>query len=185
MKPPYRYLPNDSTFTASLWEELLHLDWQEEVLILFGKPVKVPRTVAFYADLGVCYRYSGRDHSGNGWPELLMPLKAKAEALTGQIYNSVLLNHYASGEDYMGWHSDDEASLGPAPCIAMYTLGAIRDFTFRLKQQPRIKHSIELASNTWLIMEPPTQALWQHTLPKRKRVKEPRISLTFRSILKR
>ena len=34
------------------------------------------------------------------------------EAATGTPFNSVLLNYYRSGQDAMGWHSDDEPELG-------------------------------------------------------------------------
>ncbi|MGR0277587.1 alpha-ketoglutarate-dependent dioxygenase AlkB family protein [Marinomonas dokdonensis] len=159
------------------------LPWQQESLMMFGRPVKVPRQVAFVADKGLCYRYSGKDHWGTGWPEALLAIKAEAEHLAGQAFNCVLLNWYQDGQDYMGWHADDEAVLGPAPVVAMLSLGAPRDFLFRLKQAPKVKHKLLLETDSWLIMEADTQVLWQHSLPVRKNVQEERISLTFRLLL--
>lgn len=143
----------------------------------------MPRQVAFIANDGVCYRYSGKDHYGVGWPECLMPIKEEAERLAGQSFNAVLLNWYKDGEEYMGWHSDDEKSLGPAPVVAMLSLGANRSFLFRFKANHQIKHSVELEDASWLIMSASTQVLWQHSLPVRKRIKEERMSLTFRLLL--
>lgn len=157
--------------------------WERESLSLFGRDVLVPRKVAFVANTGTCYRYSGKDHHGEGWPEWLLPVKKEAEALAQQPFNSVLLNWYKDGEDYMGWHSDDEKVLGPAPIVAMLSLGAQRDFLFRLKTDHKMKHKIELEDASWLIMNASTQVLWQHSLPIRKRIKEERISLTFRLLL--
>lgn len=159
------------------------LDWQREHLTMFGRQVVVPRQVAFVADKGLCYRYTGKSHFGMGWPDWLWPLKLEAEALAQQPFNSVLLNWYKDGEEYMGWHSDDEKSLGPSPVVAMLSLGAKRSFLFRLKAEHQVKHALELEHETWLIMGPSTQVLWQHSLPVRKRVKEERISLTFRLLL--
>lgn len=159
------------------------LTWQRETLRIYGRDVQVPRQVAFVADAGVCYRYSGKDHLGTGWPDVLLALKQEAEQLAGQSFNAVLLNWYQDGEEYMGWHADDEASLGPAPVVAMLSLGATRSFVFRYKQDHSIKHSIELEDASWLIMAPSVQVLWQHTLPVRKKVKHERISLTFRRLL--
>ena len=150
---------------------------------MFGRDVLVPRKVAFIADHSKCYRYSGKDHVGSGWPDWLMPFKQEAEKLAGQPFNAVLLNWYQDGEDYMGWHADDETSLGPAPVVAMLSLGASRPFLFRLKANHQIKHEVELESGSWLVMSASTQILWQHSLPVRKRIKEERISLTFRLLL--
>ncbi|GAM62570.1 alkylated DNA repair protein alkB [Vibrio ishigakensis] len=33
-------------------------------------------------------------------------------------FNSVLVNLYRNGDDYMGWHSDNEKELGVNPVIA-------------------------------------------------------------------
>lgn len=150
---------------------------------MFGRSIQVPRQVAFVANAGVCYRYSGKDHLGTGWPGWLLPLKEEAESLAQQSFNAVLLNWYQNGEEYMGWHADDEKSLGPAPVVAMLSLGAQRPFLFRLKANHHIKHSVELEDKSWLVMSASTQVLWQHSLPIRKRIKEERISLTFRLLL--
>lgn len=159
------------------------LHWEREQLSMFGRHILVPRRVAFVAQEGCCYRYSGKDHQGDGWPEWLLPIKEEAERVAEQVFNSVLLNWYQDGEEYMGWHSDDEKSLGPAPVIAMLSLGAPRSFVFRLKSDHSVKHSVELEDGSWLVMSASTQVLWQHTLPVRKRVKQERISLTFRHLL--
>ncbi|MCW8357022.1 alpha-ketoglutarate-dependent dioxygenase AlkB [Marinomonas pontica] len=42
---------------------------------------------------------------------------------------------------------------------------------------------MELEHGSWLVMSASTQVLWQHALPKRKAIKEERISLTFRLLL--
>ena len=183
MKPPYRYFNDDSIEEVDLIAQLRGLAWQKERLFIYGKWVQVPREVAFYGDKGVSYTYSNVCHQGLGWPPILRRLREKAQQLAQQRFNSVLLNYYHDGNDYMGWHSDDEAVLGPAPYVAMLSLGATRDFVFRLKADPSNKHSVALTHQHWLIMLPPTQALWQHTLPKRKNIQQARISLTFRLIL--
>jgi alkylated DNA repair dioxygenase AlkB len=183
MLPPYRYFSDETIDSTALLQHLQHLPWQQEQLFLFGRWVAVPRRVLFFADIGVTYRYSGVDHIGRGWPDSLKPLKQKAEYYAQQTFNSVLLNRYQTGDDYMGWHSDDEVCLGPAPTIAMLSLGCARDFLFRVKTAPKKHHSLQVTDSSWLIMLPPTQALWQHSLPKRKKANGIRVSLTFRQVL--
>jgi hypothetical protein len=47
------------------------------------------------------------------------------------------LNRYKGGNDYVGWHADDEKLYGPTPEIASLSLGCDRDFV--LKKKPSKK----------------------------------------------
>lgn len=80
----------------------------------------------------------------------------------------------------MAWHSDDEKELNPRGAIASLSLGEPRRFLFRHKQDKQ-KCEVELGHGSLLIMRPPTQEHWQHSLPPMRRVKGPRINLTFRA----
>jgi alkylated DNA repair dioxygenase AlkB len=57
---------------------------------------------------------------------VLQAMRERLQAEGLGRFNSVLLNRYRGGGDYMGWHSDDEPELGPAPVIASLSLGAAR-----------------------------------------------------------
>ncbi|KAK4871115.1 hypothetical protein LT330_000352 [Penicillium expansum] len=48
-------------------------------------------------------------------------------------YNFCLVNYYASGDDSIAFHSDDERFLGPDPNIASLSLGSERDFLMKHK----------------------------------------------------
>ncbi|CAI7617325.1 unnamed protein product [Penicillium glandicola] len=48
-------------------------------------------------------------------------------------YNFCLVNYYASGEDSIAFHSDDERFLGAEPNIASLSLGGERDFLMKHK----------------------------------------------------
>ncbi|KAJ5550246.1 Oxoglutarate/iron-dependent dioxygenase [Penicillium sp. DV-2018c] len=48
-------------------------------------------------------------------------------------YNFCLVNYYASGDDSIAFHSDDERFLGPEPNIASLSLGGERDFVMKHK----------------------------------------------------
>ncbi|UTV98338.1 alpha-ketoglutarate-dependent dioxygenase AlkB [Marinomonas rhizomae] len=182
-RPSYRYSFSSSSLPSLMSQLKSDVLWERESLTMFGRDVLVPRQVAFIADHGVCYRYSAKDHHGFGWPDWLLPIKKEAEQHACQSFNAVLLNWYQDGDEYMGWHADDEKILGPAPVVAMLSLGVSRPFLFRLKVNHQIKHSVELENGSWLVMSASTQVLWQHSLPVRKRIKEERISLTFRLLL--
>ena len=97
---------------------------------------------------------------------------------------------YKDGQDHMGEHRDDEKELDPLCPIASVSLGAARDFIFR-HRDARGKQSsrqiepvkLELTHGSLLLMNPPTNTFWYHSLPVRKRVLLPRINLTFRRIV--
>ena len=104
------------------------------------------------------------------------------EEFAGVKFNSCLLNLYHNGDEGMGWHSDDEESLGKNNTIASLSLGAERKFLFKHKQTKQI-NSFILEHGSLLIMKDATQRNWLHSLPKSKIIVQPRINLTFRTIV--
>jgi alkylated DNA repair dioxygenase AlkB len=130
----------------------------------------------------VVYGYAGLDHAALPWTPLLQLIREAVEAACGQAFNGVLLNRYRDGQDSMGWHSDDEASLGTNPLIASLNLGAARRFDFRRKGTSRIGHSLELGHGSLLVMAGATQHHWQHQIAKTRKASGLRLNLTFRRI---
>jgi len=94
----------------------------------------------------------------------------------------VLLNRYRDGDDGMGWHSDNEPELGPAPVIASLSLGAARRFLLRRRDDHAKKAEVLLDHGDLLVMGGQTQRHYQHSLPKSARPLAERLNLTFRWI---
>src|SRR5690606_23089936 len=92
---------------------------------------------------------------------------------------------YRDGRDAMGWHSDDEPELGPEPLIASLSLGAVRRFVLRRRDDPARKLALELGPGSLLLMGGSTQRYWKHALPRTARPVGARINLTFRQIAAR
>jgi alkylated DNA repair dioxygenase AlkB len=157
------------------------LPWEVHRLRMFGRLVDSPRLSAWIGDDDATYRYSGARFVPHPWTPLLLALRDRVADACGTAFNSVLANLYRDGSDRMGWHSDDEAELGPAPVIASLSLGAARTFRFRAKSGGE-PVAIELGHGSLLRMAGATQRLYKHELPVRKRVNGPRINLTFRQI---
>lgn len=159
------------------------LHWQQRTLRVYNKDHLTPRLIAWCAKPGLEYRYSGDITPQQDWPPALAQLKDKVEQCCNTRFNGALLNYYRNGEDRMGWHCDDEGSLGEQPIIASLSLGAERTFQFRPKP-PRTgeRIDIQLEDGSLLLMSGNTQTLWQHALPKRKRVQQARLNITFRYI---
>jgi alkylated DNA repair dioxygenase AlkB len=172
-------------FTAaesdSLYRQLLAgTDWASDKIKIFGREIVTRRKVAWYGDHAFEYRYSGYSRYALPWTETLLEIKARAEQLSGNAFNSCLLNLYHDGSEGMGWHSDDETSLDPQAPIASLSFKENRRFLFRLKSDHRIKKEIILENGSLLLMDAISQHFWQHCLPVAKKCSGPRINLTFR-----
>lgn len=171
--------------------EALHeaIAWETHVIQLFGREVASPRLSCWIGDPGASYVYSRTRFEPRPWPPALAALRGRVEAACAAPFNSVLANLYRDGEDAMGWHSDDEPELGPAPVIASLSLGAERRLRFR--RRPRrgappagdATLDLYLPHGSLLRMGGATQRLYQHALPRSSAVRAPRINLTFRHIV--
>jgi alkylated DNA repair dioxygenase AlkB len=161
-----------------------HTPWRAESLRLFGKTQVLRRQVAWYGEGD--YAYAGQCHRAVPMPSVIAALcqrlNQEGQAWLAAPLNSVLLNFYPDGQSGMGWHSDDEKSLGEAPVIASLSLGAVRRFQFRHKQDRRTKYSLLLPAGSVLWMLPPLQRDFQHQLPKMAKAGA-RLNLTFRHIV--
>lgn len=125
-------------------------------------------------------------------PSCLDKLRLLTEATTGESFNFCLVNYYASGDDSITYHSDDERFLGHNPSIASFSLGAKRDFLMKHKPLapdtdiPEPKPlKLPLASGDMILMRGRTQSHWLHSIPKRKggESERGRINITFRKAM--
>ena len=158
------------------------IPWSVHRIRLFGREVDSPRLSCWIGDPGTAYRYSGTLFEPRPWPPLLLPVRERLCAELGTGFNSVLANRYRGGRDCMGWHSDGEAELGPAPVIASLSLGATRRFVFKHRSDPARKLALDLPHGSLLVMAGATQRHYRHALPRTARPVGERINLTFRRI---
>jgi len=93
------------------------------------------------------------------------------------------MNWYRGGADSMGWHSDNEASLGKDPQIASISLGEPRRFLLRSNEDKRTKHTLTLESGSLLLMLGSVQSDWQHSVPKTRLSCNDRVNLTYRFVV--
>lgn len=165
------------------YESLLNnIHWENDQAVIFGKLIITKRKVAWYGEKPFKYTYSNITKTALPWTKELLALKQKAEALSGETFNSCLLNLYHNGDEGMAWHSDGEKDLEKNGAIASLSFGAERKFAFKHKVD-KTTVSLSLEHGSLLIMKDTTQTHWLHRLPPTKLVAKPRINLTFRTIV--
>jgi len=173
------FKPEDSARLFSLLST--KIVWENDILYMFGKQIITDRRVAWYGNKAYPYNYSNHTRVALPWTQELLYIRDKIEHISSETYNSCLLNIYRSGEEGMSWHSDNEKELEKNAAIASVSLGAERKFSFKHKQTKE-SHSVLLENGSLLVMKGEIQHYWKHALPKSKKVKNPRINLTFRKI---
>ena len=175
--------PNEAKCYFDLLQNTIR--WKQEEVKFYGKTYPVPRKTAWYGYEGFNYSYSGINCFPEIWTKELVEIKSQIERfIPNEDFTSVLLNLYNNGNDKMGWHADDEKELGKNPTIASVSLGETRRFDIKHKQNKDLHYKFELTSGSFLIMRGALQHNWVHQIPAQKKVKVPRINLTFRTIKK-
>lgn len=157
------------------------IEWRNDEAVIFGKKIITKRKVAWYGEKPFEYTYSNTTKLALPWTEELLKLKTIAEKVTGETFNSCLLNLYHDGSEGMAWHSDGEKDLKKNGAIGSLSLGAERRFAFKHKQTKE-KVEVILEHGSLLIMTGTTQTHWLHRLPPTKLISAPRVNLTFRTI---
>lgn len=156
--------------------------WKNDEAVIYGKRIITKRKAAWYGDSNYIYTYSNTTKEALPFTKELLVLKALVEKISEAKFNSCLLNLYHDGSEGMGWHSDDEKSLGANTTIASLSFGAERKFSLKHKQTKQTV-SVVLQSGSLLVMKGSTQTNWLHSLPKTTIIRKPRINLTFRTIV--
>lgn len=163
-----------------LFAELMEVTpWRQEEATVMGRRLPIPRLTAWHGEKG--YVYSGIRMEPAPWTPPLVELRAIAEDLAGDSFNSVLLNLYRHGRDSVSWHADSEPGLGRNPVIASISLGAVRRFQMRHRRSKE-RVTLDLPHGSCLVMAGATQHHWLHQIPKTARPVGPRINLTFRAM---
>jgi alkylated DNA repair dioxygenase AlkB len=178
----YGKLMSASEANAMAQSLLDRIEWRNDEAVIYGKRIITKRKVAWYGEEAFSYTYSNTTKTALPWTPELLFLKNLAEKHSGETYNSCLLNLYHDGSEGMAWHSDGEKDLRKNGAIASLSFGAERKFCFKHKKSGE-KIDVFLEAGSLLVMKGETQTHWLHRLPPTTKVHQPRINLTFRTIV--
>jgi alkylated DNA repair dioxygenase AlkB len=157
--------------------------WKQQVRKMYTKEVITPRLTAWYGDPKAYDYQSLGNTTPHCWTSELLKIKSLVEPLAGIRFNSVLLNYYRDGNDSVAWHSDKEDILGKNPIVASVSLGQVRSFDIRNKDNHSERYAVKLEHGSFLLMKAGLQEQWEHRIAKSARLMKPRINLTFRVVL--
>lgn len=149
---------------------------------VYGKICHQNRNVGFFSDKSIGYSYSGQLARSQPLTEKLKTLLEIINEKTASNFNGILINEYTDGTNSIGAHSDDESGLGKNGVVGI-SVGARRKFRIRHKDTKQIydkNNEIYMESGDVIHMKGDFQKEFTHEIPVEKRVKEGRISFTFR-----
>lgn len=177
----YFDLPPELTLTEDKINTLIKMRPQEEQFVkVYGKEHQIPRS---HEAFGMDYKFSGTVCKSKPIPGIFKPIRKYLAKKYKVDFDGILVNWYANGKEYIGFHSDDERQIVPNTPVVAVSFGAKRDFLLKNKETKK-NTTIELENNTVLVMKPGCQQKYKHSLPKRSKVEEPRVSVTFRKFKK-
>lgn len=174
-------------------KKLIYNSDSESSIKLYGGDVLIKRKQVAYGEEGTFYEFSGNRVYARNWNnnstvcKIINNIRKKVEQQSRESFNFVLINRYKDGDDYVGYHRDDEQDLDKYSSIVGVSFGAERDILF--KSTKNITGSfkdpikLKLEHGSYFIMKFPTNNNYKHSIPKRKLISKPRISLTFRKLV--
>jgi alkylated DNA repair dioxygenase AlkB len=156
------------------------------------------RDIGFFSNVAIRYRFSGQIIRSKPLTPLLLKIMNYINIIsrpyrTGNVeFNSILVNYYKDGDDYIGVHSDNETTLA-GDCVAALSLGSKRRFIVKKLTnkhttkkaslfQPEVcegvsKVDIEISNGDLLFMSGSLfQKCYTHEIPKQKNIFSPRLS---------
>jgi alkylated DNA repair dioxygenase AlkB len=150
---------------------------------VFGREAVQHRNIGFFSDISEGYRYSRQLSASKPLTPSLSLLLELVNTEFNTDFNGILVNEYPDGTHYIGKHSDDESALSNAGVVCI-SYGASRKFRIRNKLTGTIVMDIPTTSKEIWVMGGDFQKEFTHEVPVEKKVKEKRISFTFRKHLK-
>lgn len=150
----------------------------------FNRMVKVPRGQASYTlDETIHYNYkvSGGSPPNEVMCPLLKRVTGRVNKALGTSYNTILMNVYIDGKDCIGHHHDREDGWAEGSGFATLAFGATRHFDL-VEETTGILTRVPHKSGYAIDIPRGMNRTHTHAVPSQPRVKEPRVSLTFRQV---
>jgi alkylated DNA repair dioxygenase AlkB len=158
----------------ALFEQIVAIaPWEHRTVHMYDRVVEEPRLTAWY----------GRALDDPSLPTVISAMATALSRRYHRAFDGVGAALYRDGHDSVAWHGDRVAKTLVEPVVAILSLGSER--TLRLRPKAGAKEAgsatrpFRLIPGDLFVMGGPTQATWQHSVPKVARAGA-RVSLQFR-----
>lgn len=149
-------------------------------ITVYGKQAVQRRSIGFFSNESIGYRYSGQIACSQPMTDNLNQLINIVNNHLNANFNGILVNYYANGEEYIGAHSDNEKELSNIGVFALSINDQPRTFRIRNKSNNSIVLDIPTKSYYGLLMTGNFQKEFKHEIPISKKIITCRYSFTFR-----
>lgn len=166
----------------------------EPEITVMGRKCNQKRNVGFVSDESEGYKYSGQTAESKPTTSSFRKLLRKVNQIYDSDYNSILINEYMNGTNTIGRHSDSKKDLDINAGVVSLSIGAGRKFRVRRigydiddehkKHIPPVLFEHITGNYEFLQMGGRFQEELTHEIPTEARIKEKRISFTFRKFNK-
>lgn len=173
------FFPSDRSFNLLKYLKE-NIQWSQDIYKFADKEVKSPRMTFFFGNRN--YKYSGQMKIGTPFTKPITYLSNLIEEFCNVekgYFNGCLLNWYRDGKDSITYHSDDEKDMVKNGIIAVLSVGVKREFYLKNLKTNEVE-IFSLSNGSLTIMNPICQEKYHHAIMKEPKIKEERISLTFR-----
>lgn len=163
----------------------------EPPITMRGRICNQRRNIGFVSTQNISgYRYSSQISKSKPIPESFVKLIEEINKIYNSTYNSILINEYTDGSKYIGRHSDDQNKLNKNSGVVALSVGASRKFVFRKVGEiidadgkshiPPMLFTYNTNNYELMQMGGKFQSELTHEIPKQLKIKNSRISFTFR-----
>ena len=173
---------NFNEIIKNITEEINDKIIKNTPIIVYGKKCHQHRSIGFFSNESIGYKYSGQMAKSQKLTDNLKLLLDYINKKFNSDFNGILVNKYLKGTDYISRHSDDETGLSNVGVLAI-SFGAVRKFRIRDKETKKIVKDIPTLSNKIIHMGGEFQKEFTHEIPIERKVKNVRWSFTFRKHL--
>ena len=179
---------DDHNMFDYLEKHLIYNSDEQSKIKIYGKEILIPRKQVAYGEKGTTYSFSNSTVLAKDWNEdtelckVILFIRNKIASRFKFKPNFVLINRYEDGNQYIGFHADDEKDLNMFTPIAGVSFGAEREIVFMNKTDSSNKKKLLLKNGSCYCMHYPTNLHYMHSVPKDKNIKSARISFTFREM---
>lgn len=182
---------------AFTWEEIITyfqdlsvLPWTIQEIIVAGKAYMPMRETLGFADRSSPHLLENRTSKSLPYSTTFDYLRTKIQSILKlhlpELEQSPEMNYcwgnrYRDGRDKVGKHKDDDKNHSKIDPIVSLSFGATRFFDIH-EYTKRIER-VNLGNGDIFLMMPGFQQRYFHGIPPQLKIKDPRINLTFRTII--